>query len=374
MVAPDGSFDVNTGETVNIADLVVVQAARSTVSSEHVQVLAGAPTELPPILVHRSTMQVVDGYHRVQAALLNGATKIRARFFDGSEAEAFVEAVRQNVAHGLPLSLADRKTAAARLIASHPSYSNRAIARTTGLSDGTVRSLRTFETVDGGDGACRGLDGRVRPSTTAEGRIRAHKLIQSNPDVPLRTVANRAGISLGTAHDVRKRLQRGDDPVPPHQRQRHATVSTRSPSPAPPEAERIESAGDRSPGGPPPGAARSEPPSALTCRPHRLPPSARHRRSWRRCTAIRHCVSTNMAVVCCAGSCTGRCPTRNGARSCPTYRCTRPGQWPRSPGARHSHGRSSPARSNALTGKAADTLGWPPPQAVASRVLLRESR
>lgn len=253
MVAPDGSFDVNTGETVNIADLVVVQAARSTVSSEHVQVLAGAPTELPPILVHRSTMQVVDGYHRVQAALLNGATKIRARFFDGSEAEAFVEAVRQNVAHGLPLSLADRKTAAARLIASHPSYSNRAIARTTGLSDGTVRSLRTFETVDGGDGACRGLDGRVRPSTTAEGRIRAHKLIQSNPDVPLRTVANRAGISLGTAHDVRNRLQRGDDPVPPHQRQRHATVSTRSPSPAPPEAERIESAGDRSPGGPPPG-------------------------------------------------------------------------------------------------------------------------
>src|SRR5699024_12130394 len=119
-----------------------VQAARSTVSSEHVQVLAGAPTELPPILVHRSTMQVVDGYHRVQAALLNGATKIRARFFDGSEAEAFVEAVRQNVAHGLPLSLADRKTAAARLIARHPAYPNRADARAHGHAAATARTRR----------------------------------------------------------------------------------------------------------------------------------------------------------------------------------------------------------------------------------------
>ncbi|WP_047870536.1 ParB/RepB/Spo0J family partition protein, partial [Nocardiopsis sp. RV163] len=229
MVAQEGSFGIDTTETVDIADVVVVQSARSSVDDEHVRLLAGIAAELPPILVHRPSMRVIDGCHRVRAALLNGATTIRARFFDGSEAEAFVEAIRQNVEHGLPLSLTDRKSAAARLIAAHPSYSNRAIARITGLSDGTVRSLRASGTAGGGEGGRRGRDGRVRPSTAAEGRIRAHEMIQSNPDVPLRTVANRAGVSLGTAHDVRKRLQRGDHPVPP--RQRRALGPTRSPGP-----------------------------------------------------------------------------------------------------------------------------------------------
>src|SRR5699024_1879779 len=104
-------------------------------------------------------------------------------------------------------------------------------------------------------------------------------------------------------HDVRKRLQRGDDPVPPHQRQRHATVSTRSPSPAPPEAERIESAGDRSPGGPPPGGGPIGTPIRPDVPPAPAPPQAHatgapggavprsdtaFQRTWPSCAALVH--------------------------------------------------------------------------------------
>lgn len=38
--------------------------------------------------------------------------------------------------------------------------------------------------------------------------------MKERPDLPLRTVAEETGLSLGTAHDVRQRLLRGETPVP----------------------------------------------------------------------------------------------------------------------------------------------------------------
>ena len=67
-------------------------------------------------------MRVVDGMHRLQAARLNGAKTIVARFFHGDDEAAFVEAVKSNIAHGLPLSLADRKAASLRIITAHPPW------------------------------------------------------------------------------------------------------------------------------------------------------------------------------------------------------------------------------------------------------------
>jgi hypothetical protein len=78
---------------------------------DHIRLLADATAPLPPILVHRSTMRVIDGMHRLRAAMLRGATEIAVEFFDGTEAEAFARAVRENVAHGLPLSRSDREAA-----------------------------------------------------------------------------------------------------------------------------------------------------------------------------------------------------------------------------------------------------------------------
>jgi ParB-like chromosome segregation protein Spo0J len=182
---------------------------------KHVRVLAEVEDELPPIVVHRTTMRVIDGMHRVRAAILSGVAYIEALLFEGAEDEAFLLAVRLNVAHGLPLSRADRVAAAVRIIHSSQQWSDRAIARAAGLSDKTVASIRRRASAEIPHLPDRiGRDGRVRPVSPAAGRRMASDLIAQNPDAAIREIATRAGISPGTARDVRERLRNGLDPVP----------------------------------------------------------------------------------------------------------------------------------------------------------------
>jgi hypothetical protein len=186
---------------------------------KHVRALAEVGNELPPIVVHRATMQVIDGMHRVRAAILSGVAHVEALLFEGAEDEAFLLAVRLNVAHGLPLSRADRVAAAIRIIHSSPQWSDRAIARAAGLSDKTVASIRRRASAEIPHLADRiGRDGRIRPVSPAAGRRMASDLIAKNPDAAISEIATRAGISPGTARDVRERLRNGLDPVPPRQR------------------------------------------------------------------------------------------------------------------------------------------------------------
>lgn len=182
---------------------------------EHVERLAAAQTPLPPIIVHRGTMQVIDGAHRLKAARLRGLDKIAVRFFDGDEANAFVLAVESNIAHGLPLAMADRKHAAGRIIASHPQWSDRKIASVTGISPGTVADIR--RRTPGRPSAEHkrvGQDGRVRPVNGAEGRRLAAQIITANPGLSLRQIGQEAGVSPETARDVRHRIRQGEDPLP----------------------------------------------------------------------------------------------------------------------------------------------------------------
>lgn len=199
---------------------------------QHVRMLADSDADLPPILVHRQTLRVIDGMHRLRAAVLRGQEEIACRLFEGGEDAAFVIAVETNIAHGLPLSLADREAAAARILRSHPQWSDRAIAAVTGLSAKTVGVIRRGATVDQPQLPSRiGRDGRVRPVNGADGRRRAGELFALRPDASLREVARRAGISPGTARDVRERIRRGEDPIPPRQRGNR-------PRPEPPSPER----------------------------------------------------------------------------------------------------------------------------------------
>jgi hypothetical protein len=228
---------------VEIGALLTADSPRSGGEDlEHVKALAALQTRLPPIIVQRTTMRVIDGMHRIRAAELRGEHMIAVKFFDGTEADAFVLAVKANIAHGLPLTTTDRKRAAQRIITSHPHWSDRMIAAATGLAPGTVAALRRRgaggpgAAADGANGANGmagiggaegtagavdpmatriGQDGRVRPINIAEGRRRAGQLITENPGLSLRQIAQAAGISPETARDVRKRLSRGDDPLPP---------------------------------------------------------------------------------------------------------------------------------------------------------------
>ena len=177
--------------------------------------LAETEADLPPILVHRQTMRVIDGMHRLEAARARGNELVSVEYFDGTDFEAFVMAVRLNVAHGLPLTRADRKAAAARILRSDSTWSDRAISEVTGLSAPTIGGIRARSVVGGQLELTkrRGRDGRMRPLSTADGRRKAAQLISSRPELSLRKIAKEAGISTGTARDVRTRVQQGEDPV-----------------------------------------------------------------------------------------------------------------------------------------------------------------
>ena len=112
-----------------ISSLVLAESPRqSGESADHVEVLAESEAQLPPIVVHGQSMRVIDGMHRIRAAVLRGEEKIEARIYHGTEDDAFVLAVQLNIAHGLPLSRADRTAAAVRIMRSHPRWSNRMVA------------------------------------------------------------------------------------------------------------------------------------------------------------------------------------------------------------------------------------------------------
>lgn len=215
-------FDAARAPVV-VLDLRVLTAGPSPRTSPadaaHVAVLAGLGGSLPPIVVQRHGLRVIDGVHRVRAAVLRGDDTIEAQLFDGSDDEAFLLALRCNIGHGLPLTLAERKAAATRVLATHPDWSDRAVAVTVGLSDKTVGALRRGSDAEFPQSIARlGADGRVRPVDCDRRRRLAAELIAAHPDSPLRHVAASAGISVGTARDVRARLRRGEDPVPPRRR------------------------------------------------------------------------------------------------------------------------------------------------------------
>jgi ParB-like chromosome segregation protein Spo0J len=182
---------------------------------EHIRRLAESVTPLPPIVVHRPSMRVVDGMHRLRAAIMRGQSVITVRWYDGDERDVFAIAVQANVTHGLPLSLTDRRAAAIRLMWSHRHWSDRMVAEVVNLSPTTVRSIRTGVGCGAGTSDARlGRDGRVRPVNGAEARRLAGELLLAKPESSLREVARAAGLAPSTVLDVRRRLEAGEDPVP----------------------------------------------------------------------------------------------------------------------------------------------------------------
>jgi len=204
------------GELVDIDTLRPADSPRlAGQDPDHVRMLAESDAALPPILVDRRTMRVVDGMHRLGAMTLRGARQIAVRFFDGPADAAFLAAVRENIAHGLPLSRADREAAVVRIIGSLPDLSDRSIAVVCGVSHRTVAGIRSRATGQGTQLHARtGLDGRVRPIDSAAGRRAAEELLHARPGASLREIARAAGVAPNTVRDVRARMARGQDPVP----------------------------------------------------------------------------------------------------------------------------------------------------------------
>ncbi len=192
---------------VSISELVRSESPRlDGENEEHIQRLAETDEPLPPILVHWPSMLVIDGMHRLRAAQLRGQRSIGVQFLDCGRNEIFVEQVRANVAHGLPLSLADRKAAVERVLTTHPHWSDRMIAAATGLAHKTVGRIRRDLAEHLQEATTRvGRDGYTRPLGRG-GRARAEEILRRDPDASLRTVARAAGVSVGTVHSVRREV------------------------------------------------------------------------------------------------------------------------------------------------------------------------
>jgi ParB-like chromosome segregation protein Spo0J len=179
-------------------------------SVDHVAALVEVSDGWPPIVVTDDHM-LIDGHHRVAAARRLGWDRIPALVFRGSRADAYVEAVRSNISHGMPLTLSDRRRAGRQILGVHPTWSDRRIAGTCGLSAKTVKRLRDeSESLDDCATARRvraGLDGRIRPVDA--GGVRASILaeLERCPDASLRAIAGSVGASPETVRSVRNQLR-----------------------------------------------------------------------------------------------------------------------------------------------------------------------
>ena len=206
------------GAAPEVVDLPIAAIAQSPalraggVDSSHVATLAELVESWPPIVVRLADYTVIDGRHRLAAAACLGLDHIRAVLFDGTTEDAYVEFVRRNVGHGLPLSVDERRAAVLRILEKHSGRSDRSIAELCGVSPKTVARMRDSggrlpeNEVRAGRG---GRDGRVRPVDAAGQRDRIAAELERQPDASLRAIARAVGASPETVRSVKNRLASG---------------------------------------------------------------------------------------------------------------------------------------------------------------------
>jgi ParB-like chromosome segregation protein Spo0J len=210
---------VNTdGEVVEVAltDLRYGPPVRAErLDLNHVERLALVLDACPPIVVQADTGKVLDGFHRWNAATRLNRSTIRAVVVDCVDAEALELAVKTNLAHGLPLTIAERKGVARSLVET-TDWSDSRIASACGLTDKTVAELRPRPTSETPRLDTRsGRDGKRRPVDPAAVRDEIAALIDEKPNLSDREVALRTKSSPSTVGDVRKRKNEGEPVLPP---------------------------------------------------------------------------------------------------------------------------------------------------------------
>ena len=199
-----------TPREIAIASLTQGASLRETpLSRDHVARLVASGGHWPPLLVHRDDLVVIDGQHRLAAAIELKLVTTAVVLHDGPPDDAFMEALQANASHGLPLTLRERRSAAFRVLAIHPEWSDRKIARTCGLSSGTTRRVRASADRSAGGPVIPitrrlGADGKYRPATPGEIRTRVAETISQRPDASLRAIAVQTGCSPATVLAVRQ--------------------------------------------------------------------------------------------------------------------------------------------------------------------------
>jgi hypothetical protein len=180
---------------------------------DHVRLLASHQPDWPPLLA-ATDGTVIDGVHRYHAAQLLGLLTVPCEWFQGDVDDAFIEFVRRNVRHGLPLTLREREHAAVQLLHLRADWSDRRIADFCALAANTVRRLRVTvarpSVQTAGLDRRRGQDGRNRPVNPARLRRVICEAIRLDPEASSRTIARRVGSSPTTVGSVRAEMALAD--------------------------------------------------------------------------------------------------------------------------------------------------------------------
>jgi ParB-like chromosome segregation protein Spo0J len=122
-----------------------LQQRTEGVDQDYVRDLEAVPDHWPPVKVVKRDDRylLVDGFHRLTAAKNLGLKEIQAEVLQVQDDEDLhALAFRLNASHGQPLTLADRRAFAARLLETHPELSNREVSRQSGLAQATVSKIR----------------------------------------------------------------------------------------------------------------------------------------------------------------------------------------------------------------------------------------
>lgn len=175
---------------------------------EHVQALQEAPATWPPIVVVQRDDQyiVVDGCHRLEAARQLGLAEVACEVQtepEGSDLKAVAFALNRE--HGKPLTLADCKAEAERLLRAEGSQlSNVIIAKRCRLSDKTIGKIRSEleATSDIPRLTHRtGTDGKVRSVTSGKANRTVVSQTASAAETPVSSPDRKSG--RGTAAAAR---------------------------------------------------------------------------------------------------------------------------------------------------------------------------
>ena len=220
-----GAPPANTGEIVRIElDKIGgdqdIRADR--LNLDHVEAMRPFVDSLPPVTLrpHKRDghYEIIDGSHRVSAHRRENRAVIDAIVLELDDASAIEVGTKANIAHGRPLVVEDRRRNARRLIAAAPDWSDRRIAESCGLAHATVAGLRPVEGSGGqSDHLNRpapkrtGGDGKSYPTpdAAAANRASAEKIVEENPDVTVSELAEKSGVSKGTASGIKNGKTRG---------------------------------------------------------------------------------------------------------------------------------------------------------------------
>ncbi|MDP9470032.1 MAG: ParB N-terminal domain-containing protein [Chloroflexota bacterium] len=139
---------METEHQVRVEDITIdptLQPRVEGIDPDHVRTLEASRETWPPLIVVALDGQhvLVDGFHRYAAAQNLGLdavpVEIRTPPPDGDlKALAFA----LNAVHGRPLSLADRRAEAERLLREWPVVSNLEVSRRAGLAPTTIATIR----------------------------------------------------------------------------------------------------------------------------------------------------------------------------------------------------------------------------------------